>query len=391
MAKNHSDLKELAPLLDAVPKELHDVFKEIVALTDAFCREHLNEEYLQLCRRMAVAICQEGLPVVRGKRAAWACGIVYSVGWVNFLTDPEQQPHLRAEEIAKGLGVSTSTMHKRAKEIREGLDLMPLDPEFSLPSRAEKNPFNWIIEVNGLLIDLRHAPRELQEVAYENGLIPFIPGESNTLDALKLHQPPESSSQIPSASDTVYQFKITLVGSKPPIWRRIQVKDGTLNELHEHIQTAMGWTNSHLHDFKIGSQLYSDSKLFDDDFGDSETLDSTTTRISEIVPPQKRKFRFYYEYDFGDGWEHEILLEKSFEPEAGVAYPRCLEGERACPPEDVGGIWGYYDFLDAINDPKHERHAEFMEWGEGFDPGEFSVEEATQAMQKGLPEWGEEE
>ncbi len=185
----------------------------------------------------------------------------------------------------------------------------------------------------------------------------------------------------------LYQFKITLLESNLPIWRRIQVQDGTLDKLHEHIQTAMGWTNSHLHQFEIKGERYGDPELLDDGFEDFECEDSTTTMLSEILPKTGKRFAFKYEYDFGDGWEHEVLYEGSLPLEKGKKYPLCLEGERACPPEDVGGVWGYADFLEAIADPKHEQHDDFVEWAGEFDPAEFDPMKATRDMKKGLPDW----
>jgi hypothetical protein len=111
------------------------------------------------------------------------------------------------------------------------------------------------------------------------------------------------------AAERVYQFRITLLDTRPPIWRRIQVKDGTLDKLHEHIQTAMGWTNSHLHHFKVKDQLYGDPMLLQENFEDMEYEDSTTTKTSDILPKTGRRFRFQYEYDFGDSWDHEVLFE----------------------------------------------------------------------------------
>ena len=115
---------------------------------------------------------------------------------------------------------------------------------------------------------------------------------------------PEASIPV---SKRVYQFKITLKGIKPPIWRRIQTKDCTLDKLHEHIQTAMGWTNSHLHQFKIAGQFYGDPMLLEENFEAIE--DSTATKVSKVVPKDGKQFEFQYEYDFGDGWEHEVLFE----------------------------------------------------------------------------------
>jgi hypothetical protein len=197
-----------------------------------------------------------------------------------------------------------------------------------------------------------------------------------------------AQSQRLSAADTVYQLKITLLESHPPIWRRIQVKDGTLDKLHEHIQTAMGWTNSHLHHFRIGEQLYGDPELMQENFEDMEYKDSTTTKLSAILPKSGRRFRFEYEYDFGDGWRHEVLFEGCLRAERGKRYPVCLEGARACPPEDVGGIWSYQEFREAIADPDHEQHEELLEWvGGRFDPEKFDPAKATKEMRKGVFDW----
>ncbi|QDU26351.1 Plasmid pRiA4b ORF-3-like protein [Anatilimnocola aggregata] len=190
------------------------------------------------------------------------------------------------------------------------------------------------------------------------------------------------------AGKTVYQFKITLRGIKPAIWRRIQVENCTLERLHEHIQMAMGWTNSHLHQFEIAGRYCGDPDLLEDLFEELDFLDSTQTLISQILPPTKKKFAFKYEYDFGDGWEHEILYEGSVLAEAANKYPVCLAGERACPPEDVGGIWGYQNFLAARADPKHEEHEEMMDWyGQEYSPEIFDAATATQRMNQSYPEW----
>jgi Plasmid pRiA4b ORF-3-like protein len=191
-----------------------------------------------------------------------------------------------------------------------------------------------------------------------------------------------------SATGTVYQFKITLLESHPPIWRRIQTEDCTLDKLHEHIQTAMGWTNSHLHDFKIGDQLYGDPELLGENFEEFQYKNSRTTRISKILPKTGKRFRFQYQYDFGDSWYHEILFEGTVPADPKAKYPVCLEGERACPPEDCGGIWGYAEFLEAIQNPNHEEHDAMLEWvGGRFDPEAFDPVQATRAMRKGLPDW----
>lgn len=150
----------------------------------------------------------------------------------------------------------------------------------------------------------------------------------------------------------------------------------------------MGWTNSHLHHFRIGEQHYGDPLLMAENFEDMEYEDSTATKLSDILPKTGRRFRFLYEYDFGDSWQHEALFEKKVEAEAGRKYPLCEDGARACPPEDVGGTWGYADFVEAIQNEDNEQHDGMLEWvGGSFDPEAFDPAAATKSMKKGLPDW----
>ncbi len=188
--------------------------------------------------------------------------------------------------------------------------------------------------------------------------------------------------------ERIYQFKITLKQIKPPIWRRIQVRNCTLDKLHEHIQTAMGWTNSHLHHFQINDTLYGDPWLLDENFVEMNYNNSRDTMLSKILPKSGKRFHFLYEYDFGDSWWHEVLFEGCLRVEPGQRYPLCVEGERACPPEDVGGTSGYAGFLVSIADPDDDRHQERLEWiGGSFDPEDFDLEKSTKRMRRGLPDW----
>jgi len=174
----------LTELLEYVPEDWQPRFKEIVGLTDDFCHQHLTDEYQHLCREMATAICQSGSPVGKGKVASWAAGIVYTIGWVNFLTDPDTEPYLRSEDIAKGMGVSASNMQQKSKEIREGMDLVPMDPDWCLPSNLADSPLVWLVEnKDGMLVDLRNAPRDVQVQAYEQGLIPYVPADQSRSNA----------------------------------------------------------------------------------------------------------------------------------------------------------------------------------------------------------------
>ena len=149
----------------------------------------------------------------------------------------------------------------------------------------------------------------------------------------------------------------------------------------------MGWTNSHLHHFFIEGQRCGDPELLDDGVEPFTGVDSTRTLISELLPSERAPISFEYHYDFGDSWVHEVQFEGSPLPQPGLAYPQCLEGERACPPEDVGGIGGYAEYLEAIGDPSHERHREMLEWNGPFNPELFNPRYATHVMQEGVPDW----
>ncbi len=183
----------------------------------------------------------------------------------------------------------------------------------------------------------------------------------------------------------IYQFKITLLDTKPTIWRRIQIPDCKLNTLHYHIQAAMGWTNCHLHHFIIGRQRYGIPKWLDDPVLGSRVIDSTRIMLSDLLPAGGKKLKVEYTYDMGDDWEHEVLFEGCPKPDPKVRYPLCLEGERACPPEDCGGVPGYEHLLDVLADPKHEEHRDLTNWvGGHFDPEAFDREIATVRMIRGL-------
>ena len=168
----------------------------------------------------------------------------------------------------------------------------------------------------------------------------------------------------------IYQIKITLKHIRPQVWRRIQVPaDIKLGKLHRILQAAMGWYDAHLHAFRVGHETYGVSNP-DPLFG-TETENERNVRLDRIAAEGDQ---LIYEYDFGDGWEHELLIEQVLPAEKGRRYPLCLSGKRACPPEDCGGPPGYEHLLEVLRDPKHERHEEMREWiGGEFDPEAFDL------------------
>jgi len=182
----------------------------------------------------------------------------------------------------------------------------------------------------------------------------------------------------------VYELKIVLLGTKPPIWRRLQVPgDANLGWLHAVIQVAMGWTNSHLHHFLTIDARYSDPRHTEDmGFGEEPDRDEAKAKLMQIAPHEGAQFG--YEYDFGDSWEHEITVTRILPTGAATATSAlCLEGARACPPEDCGGIWGYAELLKTLKNPKHPEHKTMKEWlGHPFDAEAFDVAKTNLWLRK---------
>ncbi|MDP2886324.1 MAG: plasmid pRiA4b ORF-3 family protein [Ignavibacteria bacterium] len=172
---------------------------------------------------------------------------------------------------------------------------------------------------------------------------------------------------VPSES-SIYQMKIVLEGIKPPIWRRFLVAcDIKLSRLHRVIQKVMGWENSHLHEFRVGRVSFGEPSP------DYLGTMLNAKKVELRGDAQNEKDRLKYIYDFGDGWEHNLIVEKIVAPETGKHYPICLAGERSCPPEDCGGIGGYAMLLTALSGPKTADERDLVEWAGDFDPNQFDL------------------
>ena len=178
----------------------------------------------------------------------------------------------------------------------------------------------------------------------------------------------------------IYQLKVTLRYTKPPIWRRLLVPAGfTLEDLHAVVQAAMGWDDSHLHEFRIGQKRFGKPDRSDGFTGPSAVASERTAHVFMVLG--KVGAKALYTYDFGDSWEHAIAVEKVLPPEPGVAYPICVGGKLQGPPEDCGGIPGYYNLLEAIRDPQHPEREDLLDWvGGEFDPEAFSVEDVNRRL-----------
>jgi len=181
---------------------------------------------------------------------------------------------------------------------------------------------------------------------------------------------------------SIYQLKVLLADSKPPIWRRLLVHSNiNLNVLHTAIQCSMGWLDCHLHQFEKDKAIYGiPDDEFAGDFG-VDIEDESKYKLSDIL--KKEKDSLIYEYDFGDSWMHKVVLEKIIPFEISSPLAKCIKGKRSCPPEDCGGIWGYQNLLDIINDPSDSEYEEMLDWlGGKFDPEHFSLSETNNMLSK---------
>lgn len=182
-----------------------------------------------------------------------------------------------------------------------------------------------------------------------------------------------------SSSPHVYQLKVTLLEVSPAVWRRLLVSsDVTLEELHHLLQETVGWTDSHLHRFTLGERRFGNLRHFE---GEDPGLENERrARLDHLVGNGEV---LLYEYDFGDGWVHEVRVEKVLELDHRITYPLCTSGARACPPEDCGGPHGYERLLETLADASHEKHDDMLRWVGGyFDPRGFDANRVNRALHR---------
>ncbi len=184
---------------------------------------------------------------------------------------------------------------------------------------------------------------------------------------------------VPEGQQVLYQIKVVLLETDPPIWRRFVIPSTvTLHRLHLVLQDVMGWTNSHLYRFQISTKEYAEPNP-DNEFYELDFKNSRRTKLGQLVAKKGNVFR--YEYDFGDGWDHMLLVEDILEDNRGTQSPLCLIGERGCPPEDCGGVHGYAELLEIIRNPKHEDYLNMMTWlGDRFNPDSFDIKRVNQKL-----------
>jgi len=344
-------------LLSRVSPGLQSRLGEITSLTDAFCREHLDDEYQRLCQKLAVAAAEAGLPLTSGKAAGWAAGVVAAVGFANFLGDPSQSLHMTTEEMARRIGVSAATLHNKLKAIRNGLDIERFDPRFSTRAMTNQNPFTWILMVNGMPMDIRTAPRAAQEEALRRGLIPYVPGdgvppeENDRTAAAKKPKPSRQTAAKPekaAISTRVYTLVVALLKGQVTrkfakknrsVVRTIQIRgDQTLEDLHEAIFDAFDRFDPHMYEFQMGKgpmdpdgPRYVLPMAAEDDFGPEVlgTVNQTTMDSMDL----KVGRQFGYWFDFGDDWYHQIEVEQIDEGPVKGKYPRVVARIGESPPQ----------------------------------------------------------
>ena len=370
-----------------VPRTLRARAEELIATTDAFCAAHLDEEYAELCRSLVGKLARRNdTPIGRGELPSWAGAVVHAIGTVNFLFDPTQSPHLRVPQISEFMDLSKATVANKSRSIRKPLDLYPMHPDFSRREVADTNPLTWMVEVNGLVVDARMLPLTLQRRAHELGLIPFFPppplrapADEATQDTLATAEPEEA----PAASGHL-DLEVSLVGIEPRIWRRFLIRPtATFWELHSAIQDAFGWDDAHAWEFR-GSDARRRTlagTVQGDLWGTPPGPSDEDLSLGDYFHPGGAAKSCSYVYDMGDNWEHKVRLlgqnaaDEPFER-------RLLDGARACPPEDCGGIPGYRFAVEIAGSPEAARRAvesghehEHVEFLRTWEPDAFDLDE----------------
>jgi Domain of unknown function (DUF6398)/Plasmid pRiA4b ORF-3-like protein len=334
---------------ETVPKALQAKFDSITAITDAFAKQHLNDEYAQMIRFATAALCRKRpSPLASGKDKTWACGITHAIGMVNFLFDSSQDPHVSAKEIYQWFEVSPSTGQAKSKQVRDVLDMHQMDPDWCLPSKLDNNPMAWLISLNGLIVDVRSAPRAVQELAHAKGLIPYIPGGDR--EPVGLASTSKPSKQAPPAAteallNSLYVLDVQLINGpmtekfiakNPVVSRRIEIKGSqTLQDLHAILFKAFNRQEEHLYEFQVGGIGPNDpaARCYGLESGGdpSYTGDVANTRIADLGLAFEEVFGYWF--DFGDDWWHQINVVEIKDTIPPGKYPKITNRLGASPPQ----------------------------------------------------------
>jgi hypothetical protein len=352
-----------------VPNTMLLKFDAIVAITDDFAKQHLNDEYAQLIRFATAALCRKRpSPLASGKEKTWACGITHAIGMVNFLFDSSQKPHVSAKEIYDWFGVSPSTGQSKSKQVRDILDTRQMDPDWCLPSKLDNNPMAWMISVDGFILDARTVRREIQEEAYARGLIPYIPADGKPSDidgeqtsshqSKKQVSPHQNQKQASShqskpvnpSPDALYVLDVFIIdgpiapkfiAKNPVISRTIEIKgSNTLEDLHKIIFKAFDRKDEHMYEFQVGgsgpqdpsARRYGLKQVFSSsDFTENPTGEVSSTPIASLGLSIDDAFGYWF--DFGDDWWHQINVTNIADKTPESKYPKITKRVGASPPQ----------------------------------------------------------
>jgi len=346
-----------APKSEKVPKAMQETFDRITAITDDFAAHRLNAEYAALIRQATAALCRKRpSPLKTGRDRSWACGISHAIGMANFLFDPSQDPHISASELYAWFGVSSSTGQGKSKQVRDLLDIGQLDPEWCLPSKLGANPMAWLVSVNGLILDARSAPPQVQEQLAAAGIIPYVPNavEDNPLLAALAPPSPGSRSQgkkpkkttvINRASDALYVLEVDLIHGpvaesfikkNPQIARTIEIKGAqTLQALHRILFQAFDREEEHLYEFQVGGEGPDDPEcqryglVLDGQLDYAGDVTKTSLNALNLMPGDM----FGYTFDFGDDWWHVLEVKAIHETAPKGKYPKITHRVGKSPPQ----------------------------------------------------------
>ncbi len=338
---------------EAVPKTMQEKFTRIVALTDSFAQQHLNDEYAEFIRFATAALCRKRpSPLASGTDKTWACGITHAIGMVNFLFDSSQEPHISATDLYKGFGVSASTGQGKSKLVRDTLKMYQMDPDWCLPSKLDNNPMAWMISVNGFIMDARTAPREFQEMALEKGLIPYIPGDDKPKTTTPVRKTISQKKAVPAAATispkALFVLEVGLIdgpmtdafaAKNPEVSRVIEIKaSSTLRDLHKILFKAFDREEEHMYEFQVGgrgpndpnARRYGLKHAFSD--SDDELIgDAAITTLAEVGLSKDECFGYWF--DFGDDWWHQVNVLSIAEDAPSGKYPKITKRVGASPPQ----------------------------------------------------------
>ena len=280
----------------------------------------------------------------------------------------ELEPGTGIDKLAEEMGKDFEIIMKYSRQVAENMH-QPELYDFLLYSLDIQGDINAAEE------DSRHMLSQLMTCVHFFDELVNSPFQLLATPGGKL--PAQKKSKGSKHKNQVYQLKISLKGITPMIWRRVLVDDLTLDDLHEVIQYSMGWEDYHLYEFKINGKSYMIQE--ENSFDMEKTIDPMTVSLHEVIREEKQLFE--YTYDFGDAWEHKVVVEKILERVPKINYPICLDGKQNCPPEDCGGIWGYSELLEIMANKKHPEYKNMLDWlGEKYDAEAFYLEEVNEDL-----------